>query len=137
MKNILMKIYNKLKANFIEEIIEQSKEEDISLSDMIIVEYIFLNEGVSIKNLVEKFDMSPSNLNYRLDLLIKKDILHKKQSKIDKREYKLYINSEFKKLYQKREKYIVSLNSRVKFRMDEEKYNKSKEMLLELEDEII
>ncbi len=137
MKNIFIKTYNKLKLKFINKLIDLSNQNNISFSEIVIAEYIYLNEGIGIKKLTEKLKLSPSNINYKLDILIKKNILYKKQSEKDKREYNLFISEEYKKINQKEYRYLSSLDSRLKLNLKTEDYEKSKELLIKIEDEIV
>ncbi len=137
MRKTFHKIYNKLKILFIKKVINIQSDKNISLNETIIAEYIYLNEGISIKTLAEVFKLSPSNINYKLENLINKKIIKKEQSKIDKREFILFICDEYKNYNLREDRYMSSLKTRLQIKLGSERYKDLEEIIIEVDDEIV
>ncbi|WP_088043607.1 MarR family winged helix-turn-helix transcriptional regulator [Bacillus sp. EAC] len=73
----------------------------ITVHQLIILNTLRINPGISQKELTEKLFFNKSRVSLHIDTLVDKDLVKREVSEIDRRETKLYLTTNGEEIYQR------------------------------------
>ena len=93
----LFEVYNKFKMHFYQQVFARFENREASLTtvETFCVETIHALGQPTVNEFASFVKISPPNAAYKVNSLIKKGYLEKRQSTVDKREYHLVVTPKF------------------------------------------
>jgi len=133
------RVYDKFKLHFYRKVFELVRERDGSLSAMeaFSLEVIKILDKPTVGQFAEFLNISQSNATYKVNNLVKKGYLERKNSSTDHREYYLVLSDKFYSYMGLISFYEEQVVSRIKERFPEEDVAKFAEILTIIADELM
>ena len=124
-------VYTKFKLHFYQEIFErfQNREASLTTVETFCMEIINALGHPTINEFSSFVNISPPNAAYKINNLIQKGYVTKRQSPDDKREYHLYVTQKYIDYYNVSYRYLSTVMDRIKQRFPAEDVAKLEEML--------
>ena len=137
-KNFI-EVYNKFRIQFFRKIFERVKERDGSLSAMeaLSLDVIRALDEPTVGQFADFLNISQSNATYKVNSLIKKGYLERRNSESDRREYHLILSDKFYRYLELKTSYEVTVVQRMKDRFTDEDIAKFSEMLTVMSHELM
>ena len=117
-EKVLNEVYNKFKMQFYQTVFTCFEDREASLTtvETFCVETIYALGEPTINEFASFAGISPPNAAYKVNSLIKKGYICKKQSTTDKREYHLVVTQKFHDYYNISYRYLELVAGRVRER---------------------
>ena len=124
-------VYTKFKLHFYQEIFRrfQTREASLTTVESFCMEIINALGHPTINEFSSFVNISPPNAAYKINNLIQKGYVTKRQSPDDKREYHLYVTQKYIDYYNVSYRYLSTVMDRIKQRFPAEDVAKLEEML--------
>ena len=137
-KNFI-EVYDKFRIQFFRKIFERVKERDGSLSAMeaLSLDVIRALDEPTVGQFADFLNISQSNATYKVNSLIKKGYLERRNSESDRREYHLVLSDKFYRYLELKTSYEVTVVQRMKDRFTDEDIAKFSEMLTVMSHELM
>ena len=137
-KNFI-EVYDKFRIQFFRKIFERVKERDGSLSAMeaLSLDVIRTLDEPTVGQFADFLNISQSNATYKVNSLIKKGYLERRNSESDRREYHLVLSDKFYHYLELKTSYEVTVVQRMKDRFTDEDIAKFSEMLTVMSHELM
>lgn len=137
-KNFI-EVYNKFRIQFFRKIFEQVRERDSSLSAMeaLSLDVIRALDEPTVGQFADFLNISQSNATYKVNSLIKKGYLERRNSESDRREYHLVLSDKYYRYAEFKSSYEVTVVQRMKDRFTDEDIAKFSEMLTVMSNELM
>ena len=122
-------LYENFRMRFYKKLFQQENEEEenkLTNSEMQCAETIYLLKNPNYTQLADFWNVSKSNANYKINLLIKKKFIKKIPSLEDKREFHLEVSDKFIDYYLVRDSFTKEFSERMK-----KEFNKEELVILE------
>lgn len=134
-----VEVYNKFRIQFFRKIFERVKERDGSLSAMeaLSLDVIRALDEPTVGQFADFLNISQSNATYKVNSLIKKGYLERRNSESDRREYHLVLSDKFYRYLELKTSYEVTVVQRMKDRFTDEDIAKFSEMLTVMSHELM
>ena len=134
-----VEVYNKFRIQFFRKIFERVKERDGSLSAMeaLSLDVIRALDEPTVGQFADFLNISQSNATYKVNSLIKKGYLERRNSESDRREYHLILSDKFYRYLELKTSYEVTVVQRMKDRFTDEDIAKFSEMLTVMSHELM
>ena len=131
LKDAFFNVYTKFKLHFYQEIFSRFQDREASLTtvETFCMEIILALGEPTVNEFSNFVGISPPNAAYKINNLIQKGYVTKKQSPDDKREYHLYVTQKYIDYYNVSYRYLSTVMERIKNRFPEEDVAKLEEML--------
>ena len=125
------RVYTKFKLHFYRAVFArfQNREASLTTVESFCMEIINALGHPTINEFSSFVNISPPNAAYKINNLIQKGYVTKKQSPDDKREYHLYVTQKYIDYYNVSYRYLSTVMERIKNRFPEEDVAKLEEML--------
>ena len=129
--NIVSRIYTKFKLEFYQHIFTRFEDHEASLTtvEAFCMETIDALGRPTINEFATFTKISPSNAAYKVNSLIRKGYLEKRQSQRDKREYHLIATDKYHEYYDSNDHYLQTIARRMSLRFKPRELKKFNEML--------
>jgi len=124
-------VYTKFKLHFYRAVFGRFKRREATLTtvETFCMEIILALGEPTVNEFSNFVGISPPNAAYKINNLIQKGYVTKKQSPDDKREYHLYVTQKYIDYYNVSYRYLSTVMERIKNRFPEEDVAKLEEML--------
>lgn len=108
LEQLFIEIYDKFKLNFYKNIFKAfvKKDDTLTVTESFCLEVIYSLKNPTISELSKYLGISQPNTTYKVNELIRKGYIIKKQDENDKRRVKLYPTERFIKYYQEKNEYV-------------------------------
>lgn len=126
------RIYDKFKLSLYERLFTKfndNSKDALTPSEVICMEIIIALHRPTINEFTKMAQMSPPNTAYRINRLVKKGYIYKRQNKDDKRQYTLIVTKKYKENYGDIFDYIDLVSERIENRFPKEDVEKLNQML--------
>ena len=125
------RVYTKFKLHFFRSVFArfQNREASLTTVESFCMEIINALGHPTINEFSSFVNISPPNAAYKINNLIQKGYVTKKQSPDDKREYHLYVTQKYIDYYNVSYRYLSTVMDRIKKRFPAEDEAKLEEML--------
>ena len=139
LKHAFFNVYTKFKLHFYQEIFRRFQDREASLTtvETFCMETIQALGRPSINEFASFMRISPPNAAYKVNSLIKKGYLQKRQSTVDKREYHLEVTQKFHDYYNISYRYLEVVAERVRQRCTPEEIQQFEHMLSIISNELM
>lgn len=129
--DVFKEVYDKFKINFYRSIYSGFAERESSLTatETFCLEVIYALDNPTVNELANFLKISQPNMTYKINNLVKKGYVIKKQSEEDKREVKLETTEKFAHYLDIKNEYVRTVLNRTKERFSQEELDKFEEML--------
>jgi len=137
--NIFSRIYTKFKLEYYQRIFTRQEDREASLTtvEAFCMETIDALGSPTINEFASFTKISPSNAAYKVNSLIRKGYLEKRQSQRDKREYHLIVTDQYHQYYDSNDQYLQIIVERMSKRFKARELKKFTEMLQVISDELM
>ena len=134
-----IQVYDKFKLQFYRRVFELVRERDGSLSAMeaFSLEVINMLGEPTVGQFADFLNISQSNATYKVNSLMKKGYLERRNSELDRREYNLILSEKFYNYASLLSNYEHTVMDRIKLRFPEEDVKKFDEMLSVISSELM
>ena len=134
-----IQVYDKFKLQFYRRVFDLVRERDGSLSAMeaFSLEVINMLGEPTVGQFAEFLNISQSNATYKVNSLMKKGYLERRNSELDRREYNLILSEKFYNYAGLLSSYEHTVMGRIKNRFPEEDVKKFDEMLSVISSELM
>ena len=131
LKNAFFNVYTKFKLHFYQEIFRRFQDREASLTtvETFCMETIQALGSPTVNEFATFMRISPPNAAYKVNSLVKKGYIQKKQSQEDQREYHLEVTQKCLDYYSISVTYMVEVMNRISRRFSSEECAKLEEML--------
>ena len=138
-EQVLNEVYNKFKMQFYQKVFTRFENREASLTtvETFCVETIYALGQPTINEFASFAGISPPNAAYKVNSLIKKGYLQKRQSTVDKREYHLEVTQKFHDYYNISYHYLEVVAERVRQRCTAEEICQFEHMLSIISNELM
>lgn len=138
-ENALTRIYTKFKLEFYQTVFShlEDREESLTTVETFCMETIAALGCPTINEFATFIRISPSNAAYKVNSLIRKGYLEKRQSQRDKREYHLLVTPKFRENYNAGYRFLETVSGRMAKRFKPRELRKLKEMLEIISNELM
>ena len=138
-EQVLNEVYNKFKLHFYQEIFSrfQNREASLTAVETFCMEIILALKEPTINEFASFVHISSPNAAYKVNSLIKKGYLQKRQSTVDKREYHLEVTQKFHDYYNISYRYLEVVAERVRQRCTAEEICQFEHMLSIISNELM
>ena len=101
LENVFQDVYTKFKLHFYKQVFNRFQEREASLTtvETFCMEIIYALKNPTVNEFASFTQISPPNAAYKVNSLIRKGYLQKKQSQTDKREYHLEVTQKYEDYY--------------------------------------
>ena len=129
--DVFKEVYDKFKINFYRSIYSGFAERESSLTatETFCLEVIYALDNPTVNELANFLKISQPNMTYKINNLVKKGYVIKKQSEEDKREVRLETTEKFAHYLDIKNEYVRTVLNRTKERFSQEELDKFEEML--------
>lgn len=136
---VFMQVYLKFKLHFYQEIFSrfQSREASLTTVETFCMESIQAMHSPTINEFASFLKISPPNAAYKVNSLIKKGYLEKRQSENDKREFHLDVTQKYMDYYNISNQYVSLVMGRIDERFSPEQHDLFEHMLTVIRDELM
>lgn len=134
------RVYDKFKLSLYERLFTKfnnDSKDALSPSEVICMEIIVALHRPTINEFTKMAQMSPPNAAYRINRLVKKGYIYKRQNKDDKRQYTLIVTKKYKENYGDIFNYVDLVSERIENRFPPEDVDKLNKMLRIIADELM
>lgn len=137
--NVFREVYMKFKLNFYKSMFEkiQNRETSLSTVETFCIEIIYAMNKPTVSEFASFIQISSPNAAYKVNSLIKKGYLVKKQSEKDKREYHLEVTDKYLNYYNLSSSYIMSVTERMEKRFSKDELELLEKMLTVITEELM
>lgn len=137
--NVFLRIYTKFKLEFYQHIFTRLEDREASLTtvESFCMETIDALGSPTINEFATFTQISPSNAAYKVNSLIRKGYVEKRQSQRDKREYHLIVTDKYHEYYAGKNEYLRTVAERITLRFKPRELRKFSEMLQIITDELM
>lgn len=137
--NVFKEVYMKFKLNFYKSMFEKIQNREMSLSavETFCIEIIYAMNKPTVSEFASFIQISSPNAAYKVNSLVKKGYLVKKQSENDKREYHLEVTEKYLNYYNLSSSYIDTVTKRMEERFTEEEIKLLQKMLSVMTEELM
>lgn len=124
-------IYSKFRLHFYRMVFSgwQKREASLSTVETFCMEVIHAMRAPTINEFSKLVDISSPNAAYKINSLIQKGYLEKRQSEEDKREYRLYPTRKYIDYYEVSERYVDEVVKRIEQHFSPEDVEKLESMI--------
>lgn len=138
-EQVLNEVYNKFKMQFYQKVFTRFEDREASLTtvETFCVETIYALGSPTVNEFASFAGISPPNAAYKVNSLIKKGYLKKRQSETDKREYHLEVTQKFHEYYNISYRYLEVVADRVKKRFTPEEVEQFEHILSVMSNELM
>ncbi len=138
-KNLLSEVYSKLRILYYRDVFRriQTRELSLTTTEAYCIEIIGALGKPTINEFANFIGISSPNATYKVNSLIKKGYLKKRQSGTDKREFILEVTAKYYKYWNINEKYMDIVEQRLKEKLSKEEYENFNGILKKALDEIL
>ena len=138
-EQVLNEVYHKFKMQFYQKVFTRFEDREASLTtvETFCVETIYALGSPTVNEFAGFAGISPPNAAYKVNSLIKKGYLKKRQSKTDKREYHLEVTQKFHDYYNISYRYLELVADRVKERFTPEEVEQFERILSIMSNELM
>lgn len=135
----LYEVYNKFKMHFYQKVFTRFENREASLTtvETFCVETIHALGQPTVNEFASFAGISPPNAAYKINSLIKKGYLEKRQSTVDKREYHLVVTPKFHDYYNINYHYLEIVAERVRQRFTLEEIEQFNHILTVMSNELM
>ena len=139
LEDVFVEVYDKFKLQFYKKIFEAVRERDGSLSAMeaFSLEVINMLGEPTISRFAEFLGISQSNATYKVNSLIDKGYIEKRNSERDRREYHIVLTEKFRNYIALMSGYEKTVMARVKERFSEAEVEEFSKMLKIISSELM
>ena len=131
METAFSKVYTKFKLHFYRAVFGrfQSREATLTTVETFCMETIVALGEPTVNEFSTFLGISPSNATYKINNLVQKGYVEKRQSKEDKREYHLVATQKYRDYYDISYHYLNTVMERIKKRFPDQDVGQLEEML--------
>ena len=139
LENIFQDVYTKFKLHFYKQVFNRFQEREASLTtvETFCMQIIYALKNPTVNEFASFTQISPPNAAYKVNSLIRKGYLQKKQSKTDKREYHLEVTQKYEDYYNISYGYLQTVMERIRHRFAPEDIEKLESMLSVISSELM
>ena len=139
LEEVFQDVYTKFKLHFYQNVFQRfaTREATLTTVESFCMEGIMAMGEPTIAEFSRMMRISTPNAAYKINNLIQKGYVTKKQSPDDKREYHLYVTKKYIDYYNVSYRYLSTVMERIKNRFPEEDVAKLEEMLDILSNELM
>ena len=132
-------VYTKFKLHFYQEIFRRFQDRDASLTtvETFCMETIAALGEPTVNEFSSFVGISPPNAAYKINNLVQKGYVEKRQSQQDKREYHLVVTQKYRDYYDISYRYLNTVMERIKTRFPEQDVKRLEEMLEVISSELM
>ena len=132
-------IYTKFKLEFYKKIFSRFAEREATLTavEIFCVEAIYALKRPTIQEFANFIGISSPNAAYKVNSLIKKGYVNKRQSTSDKREFHLEVSGKFLEYYGLTYDYTILIVERIKLRFEEQEIEQIDKILSIINEELM
>lgn len=131
LEDVFNEVYDKFKLNFYRSIFDGFAERESSLtaSETFCLEIIYALSNPTVNDMANFLKLSQPNMTYKINNLVKKGYVVKKQSQKDRREVILQVTDKFERYLEIKNQYIHLVLERTKDEFSQEDLEKFENML--------
>ena len=139
LESVFSRIYTKFKLEFYQNVFTRLEDREASLTtvEAFCMETIDALVSPTINEFATFMKISPSNAAYKVNSLIRKGFVEKRQSQRDKREYHLLATQKYHEYYDGNDQYLHVISERMGKRFKSRELRKFTEMLQIISDELM
>lgn len=139
LENVFLRVFTKFKLEFYQHLFTRFEDRETSLTTMeaFCMETIDALGSPTINEFATFAQISPSNAAYKVNSLIRKGYVEKRQSQRDKREYHLIVTEKYREYYGGGSQYLHTIVERMGKRFKPRELKKFSEMLQIISDELM
>lgn len=139
LENVFQDVYTKFKLHFYKQVFNRFQEREASLTtvETFCMEIIYALKNPTVNEFASFTQISPPNAAYKVNSLIRKGYLQKKQSQTDKREYHLEVTQKYEDYYNISYGYLQTVMERIRHRFAPEDIEKLESMLSVISSELM
>ena len=132
-------VYTKFKLHFYQEIFArfQNREASLTTVETFAMETIQALGSPTVNEFASFMKISPPNAAYKINNLVQKGYVEKRQSQQDKREYHLVVTQKYRDYYDISYRYLNTVMERIKTRFPEQDVKRLEEMLEVISSELM
>lgn len=122
LEHLFLEIYDKFKLNFYKNIFKgfERKEDTLTVTESFCLEVIYSLNNPTISELSKYLGISQPNTTYKVNELIQKGYVEKKQDPKDKRRVRLYPTEQLTAYYAGKNQYIRTVIARMRAKFSED-----------------
>lgn len=139
LEQLFIEIYDKFKLNFYKNIFKgfERQNDTLTVTESFCLEVIYSLNNPTISQLSKYLGISQPNTTYKVNELIQKGYVEKKQDPADKRRVRLYPTERFTKYYTTKNQYIPTVIARMRKKFSEEDIARLEYILYTMSNELM
>ncbi|MDO4765458.1 MAG: MarR family transcriptional regulator [Eubacteriales bacterium] len=139
LETLFPEIYDKFKLNFYKNIFKgfNPQDENLTITESFCLEVIYSLNNPTISALSKYLGISQPNTTYKINELIQKGYVEKRQDPKDKRRVRLYLTERFNSYYSSKNQYVTTVIARMREKFTKEQIQTLEYVLQTMSDELM